>query len=186
MVDNHGCVRLYNAFDIHNNTRCPAFHGHRLFSNAGRTHFKPGNSGRRPYQASNWLGRGSNRTQKAHNHCFEYDAFNVNRTLAVVPFQPDNCRRYIIFGLSYGTMVVMHPTIVANYFGPDVFAGINAAIAPFTIIFAACVPTLSGYIFEKTSSYDWPFIILLIVMTLALIASFFLLPPRKPLHLKKL
>jgi MFS family permease len=112
--------------------------------------------------------------------------FNVNRTLAVVPFQPDNCRRYIIFGLSYGTMVVMHPTIVANYFGPDVFAGINAAIAPFTIIFAACVPTLSGYIFEKTSSYDWPFIILLIVMTLALIASFFLLPPRKPLHLKKL
>jgi len=85
----------------------------------------------------------------------------------------------IIFGLSYGAMFVIHPTIMANYFGPDAYAGISAAIAPFTIIFVACVPTVSGYIFEKTSSYDWAFIILSIIVTLALIASFFLLPPSK-------
>ena len=85
----------------------------------------------------------------------------------------------IVFGFSYGSMVIIHPTLVGNYFGADMFAGINAAIAPLTIVFTACVPMVSGYIFEKTTSYDWPFIILILIMAGAFIVSFLLIPPKK-------
>ena len=73
----------------------------------------------------------------------------------------------------------MFPTIIGNYYGADVFAGINGVIGPFLILFAAVVPVGAGYIFEVTGNYDIAFIALSIVLSIGFMASFLLSPPKE-------
>jgi len=83
----------------------------------------------------------------------------------------------MIFGICYGSQVIMVPTIMGNYYGPDAFAGINGMIGPILILFGASVPVGSGYVFEQTGNYDLAFIILSIVLGISFVLSFFLSPP---------
>ncbi|MCP4575910.1 MAG: MFS transporter [Deltaproteobacteria bacterium] len=85
----------------------------------------------------------------------------------------------IIFGMCYGSQIIMIPTIMANYYGPDAFAGINGMIGPILILFGASIPVGAGYVYEKTGNYDLVFIVLSIVLSIALVSSFFLSPPTK-------
>jgi len=83
------------------------------------------------------------------------------------------------FGFCYGCQLIMFPTIIGNYYGADVFAGINGVIGPFLILFAAVVPVGAGYIFEVTGNYDIAFIALSIVLSIGFMASFLLSPPNE-------
>jgi nitrate/nitrite transporter NarK len=77
----------------------------------------------------------------------------------------------MIFGISYGAQIIMIPTILGNYFGPDAYANINGVIGPILILFGACIPAGSGYVFEKTGNYDLVFIILSIVLCICFVFS---------------
>jgi len=83
----------------------------------------------------------------------------------------------ITFGFCYGTQLVMHPTLMGNYYGPKAFPAIAGVMGPFLVLIPASVPMVAGYIFEKTGNYNLAFAILSIVVSAAFIASFMLIPP---------
>jgi cyanate permease len=85
----------------------------------------------------------------------------------------------MIFGICYGSQIIMIPTIMGNYYGPDAFAGINGVIGPILILFGASVPVGGGYVYEKTGSYDLVFVMLSVVLGITFVLSFFLSPPTK-------
>jgi len=85
----------------------------------------------------------------------------------------------MIFGICYGSQLIMFPTLLGNYFGPETFVAINGVIAPLLVGFGASVPVGAGYIFEKAGSYSPAFTILSFLMVIAFIVSFFLYPPKK-------
>ena len=87
-----------------------------------------------------------------------------------------------IFGFAYGTALIMFPTIVANYFGPDQFASINGFLVPFIIPFGASVPVAAGYMADRLGNYDLPFSILGIVLIGGVIFSALLKPPRRTMQ----
>jgi len=85
----------------------------------------------------------------------------------------------MVFGMGYGCQIIMIPTIIANYYGPDVFASIQGVIGPVLILFCATVPVGGGYIFEETGNYDLAFMILIMVLFISFVVSFFLSPPTR-------
>jgi MFS family permease len=84
-----------------------------------------------------------------------------------------------LFGAGFGTLAIMFPTLMGNYFGAEAFAGINGVIAPIFVVFAATVPVAGGFIFETTGSYDLAYLCLVILLATAFAFSFFMKPPVK-------
>ena len=84
-----------------------------------------------------------------------------------------------LFGSCYGTQLILFPTLMGNYFGPEAFANINGALAPIFTVFGASVPVGSGYIFEAVGNYSPVYIILLCLLVISFIAAFFMQPPAK-------
>jgi len=84
----------------------------------------------------------------------------------------------IIFGICYGSQLIMFPTIMGNYYGAKVFAGINGVTGRTLIVFAASVPMGSGYIFENMGSYDMAIIIVSVFIGIGFLSSLFLAPPK--------
>ena len=84
-----------------------------------------------------------------------------------------------IFGIAYGTLIVMMPTITGNYYGHEIFASINGFFAPLLTIIGAIVPTAAGYAVDKFGSYNEIFITLTALLVGGLICSGFLSPPKK-------
>jgi MFS family permease len=85
----------------------------------------------------------------------------------------------MVFGFCYGSQLIMFPTLMGNYYGPEAFPAINGVLGPIMIVFAALVPVGAGMIFEKTGTYDLAFIILGFVLVVAFAISFLLSPPQK-------
>ena len=84
-----------------------------------------------------------------------------------------------IFGIAYGTLIVMMPTITGNYYGHEIFASINGFFAPLLTVIGAIVPTAAGYAVDKFGSYNEMFLILTALLVGGLICSGFLSPPKK-------
>jgi MFS family permease len=84
-----------------------------------------------------------------------------------------------IYGVCYGSQLIMFPAIIGNYYGPAAFPGINGIIGPVMIIFAAAVPVGAGYLYEINKNYDISFTILIIMLAVAFVFSFFMVPPKK-------
>ncbi len=84
-----------------------------------------------------------------------------------------------IFGFAYGTALIMFPTIIANYFGPELFASINGFLIPFIIPFGASVPVAAGYMADRFGNYDLPFTFLGIVLAGSVIFAVLLSPPKR-------
>lgn len=86
-----------------------------------------------------------------------------------------------LFGICYGTLLVIMSTMMGNYYGPESYASINAVTAPFLTIISASIPTVAGYIADKQGSYNLMFIVLTIGLIISVICSTFLSPPKKPI-----
>ena len=84
-----------------------------------------------------------------------------------------------IYGIAYGTLLVIVPTMIGNYYGADIFASINGFLAPFLTVITAFVPTAAGYAVEKLGSYNEVFLIMTCLLVGGLICSAFLSPPKK-------
>jgi MFS family permease len=85
----------------------------------------------------------------------------------------------IIFGVCFGTMAIIQPILLGNYFGPELFSSIMGAAAPFSILFLSSVPVVSGFIYEASGSYDYAFIGILFILFLSGVAGLFLTPPKR-------
>jgi MFS family permease len=82
----------------------------------------------------------------------------------------------VIFGFGYGGMSCLQPLLAVELFGLYT-AGVITAIFSFGFnIGGAIGPVLSGYIFDIHKSYQWAFIICIILIALALLLSFYLKP----------
>jgi MFS family permease len=84
-----------------------------------------------------------------------------------------------IYGISYGTLLTIIPTITGNYYGPEVFANINGFFGPFLTVIGAAVPTIAGYAVDKYGSYNGIFLIIGILLVGGTICGGFLSPPKK-------
>ena len=84
-----------------------------------------------------------------------------------------------LFGACYGTQLIMFPTLMGNYFGPQAFAGIGGMLAPLFVVCGAVVPVGGGYIFEATGSYNAAYLFLVCLLVVAFFVSFLLKPPVK-------
>ncbi len=85
-----------------------------------------------------------------------------------------------IFGLAFGSAVVMVPTLIANYFGAQSFASINGFIMPVTIGFSAMVPVGAGYLADTYGTYDLAFAVLSILLAASVAGALLAAPPAVP------
>jgi MFS family permease len=81
------------------------------------------------------------------------------------------------FGFSYGTLIVMQPALIGNYYGPESFPKINGAISPFIVGITAVVPIAAGIIADRTGSYDLAFMIICTIVFLSFLCALMLKPP---------
>jgi len=81
------------------------------------------------------------------------------------------------FGFSYGTLLVIQPVIIGNYYGPESFPKINGAISPFMVAITATVPIVAGIIADRTGSYDLAFMIICTIVFLSFLCALMLKPP---------
>ncbi|MDY6843884.1 MAG: MFS transporter [Thermodesulfobacteriota bacterium] len=84
-----------------------------------------------------------------------------------------------VFGFCYGTIVVLIPAIVGNYWGPASFASTMGFIMPFMIALGAPVPVIAGYIADHFGTYDIAFITIGIIIALGAFLAIFITPPQK-------
>ena len=85
-----------------------------------------------------------------------------------------------LYGLSYGSILTINPTLYGNYYGPEVFANIRGFYAPFVTIITAPIPMIAGYVQESLGSYDAMFTALAIIMVVGVICAGFMSPPPNP------
>ncbi|MBT4364767.1 MAG: hypothetical protein HOD17_09800 [Desulfobacteraceae bacterium] len=81
------------------------------------------------------------------------------------------------FGFSYGTLIVMQPALIGNYYGSESFPKINGAMSPFIVGITAVVPIAAGIIADRTGSYDLAFMIICTIVFLSFLCSLMLKPP---------
>jgi MFS family permease len=84
-----------------------------------------------------------------------------------------------IYGIAYGSLLTIGPTLAGNFYGPEVFANIRGFFGPPVTLLSAAVPTIAGYSVEKWGSYDEIFIALSILMVTGALCSAFMTPPQK-------
>ncbi|MBT3311645.1 MAG: MFS transporter [Desulfobacterales bacterium] len=81
------------------------------------------------------------------------------------------------FGFSYGTLLVMQPAIIGNYFGAESFAKIYGFMSPIIVSITAFVPFAAGIIADRTGSYDLAFITISVVVFFSFLSALMLKPP---------
>ena len=84
-----------------------------------------------------------------------------------------------IFGSCYGTQLILFPTLMGNYFGPEAFANINGVLAPMFTLFGAVVPVGAGYICEASGNYNPVYISLLCILACSFVSASLMRPPLK-------
>lgn len=86
----------------------------------------------------------------------------------------------MLFGAGYGSLLVLGPAVIGNYYGERAFPIINSVLAPVMLPFAAAAPAGAGFIFEATGSYDLAFAGAIALLVAGLIAAFYMKPPLVP------
>jgi cyanate permease len=85
-----------------------------------------------------------------------------------------------VYGIAYGSLLTIAPTLAGNYYGPEVFPSIRGFFGPPVTLLSAAIPTVAGYAVEKMGSYNEIFLSLSILLVLGAICSAFMAPPQKP------
>lgn len=84
-----------------------------------------------------------------------------------------------VFGLTYGTLLVIMPLLNGNYFQPENYPGIMAVVSPLMTVFTATVPVGAGFINDILGSYDLAFQIVLVFICVGAVSAFLARPPKK-------
>jgi len=84
----------------------------------------------------------------------------------------------LIFGFSFGAVLIFVPTMIGNYFGPETFPRVNALLVPIVSVFISIVPAAAGFIADKTGSYDLIFGLVSLMLAVGTISALLLAPPK--------
>ena len=88
----------------------------------------------------------------------------------------------LIFGICFGAMLILLPTTIGNYFGPEAFPRINGFVMPLASTFVAVVPAVAGFIADKMGSYDLIFAVINVMLIIGTISAVLLKPPKPAFH----
>ena len=83
----------------------------------------------------------------------------------------------LAFGLTMGNIIMMQSLITAECFGLVSFATVSGLAGVFTMSGAAFGPTIAGYIFDATRSYQMAFTIFAVMSAIAALVIYFAKPP---------
>lgn len=83
----------------------------------------------------------------------------------------------LAFGLTMGNIIMMQSLITAECFGLVSFATVSGLAGVFTMSGAAFGPTIAGFIFDVTRSYQMAFTIFAIMSAIAALVIYFAKPP---------
>ncbi len=86
----------------------------------------------------------------------------------------------ILFGISYGGIVVLRPALVREYFGRTKFGTIFGLIVGINMIGTIIGPTLAGWVYDTWGSYQGIWFIFAATPAAAVIAILTISPVRKP------
>ena len=84
-----------------------------------------------------------------------------------------------VYGLAYGGITPIIPTLAASFFGTRSMGSIFGSITTAYTVGAAVGPFLAGYTFDVTGSYYIAFLSAAITMTIVFLLSLMLKPPRR-------
>lgn len=86
----------------------------------------------------------------------------------------------VLFGVGYGGMIVLSPTLMLNYFGSKSFAAIQGLSMPIGVILGALSPVLVGGIKDVGGSYVPAFALTIAVAIVGASLAFLARPPVPP------
>ncbi|TET49834.1 MAG: MFS transporter [Dehalococcoidia bacterium] len=84
----------------------------------------------------------------------------------------------IVLGLAMGGLFVLEPLVIREYFGLDSFASIYGGLWAFETLGWGAGPYITGYIFDKTGSYNTAFIAFIFATLLATVLVLLVRRPR--------
>lgn len=84
-----------------------------------------------------------------------------------------------LFGCAYGSILVLIPAMLGNYFGPESFPKIMGFMAPFLVVINSTVPVGAGIIADRTGTYDLAFLIVSLFISSGLVCAGLCAPPTK-------
>ena len=85
-----------------------------------------------------------------------------------------------LYGISYGGLLTISPTLAGNFYGPEVYPSIRGFFAPPVTLLTASVPTIAGYSAENLGSYDATFLGISLLLIIGTVCSGFMSPPGQP------
>jgi len=88
----------------------------------------------------------------------------------------------VLFGISYGALVVALPTFIGTYYGRSHFAQILGLIFPVAIAAEALGPVMAGAIHDMTGTYTPAFVIVTGFSVVGLICAILARPPKLPVR----
>ncbi len=83
----------------------------------------------------------------------------------------------LAFGLTMGNIIMMQSLITAECFGLVSFATISGLAGVFTMTGAAFGPSMAGFIFDATGSYQMAFTIFAVMSAVAILVIYYAKPP---------
>jgi MFS family permease len=84
----------------------------------------------------------------------------------------------LAFGLTMGNIIMMQSLITGECFGLVSFATVSGLAGVFTMSGAAFGPSVAGFIFDATGSYQMAFTIFAIMSVVAILVIYFAKPPK--------
>ena len=84
----------------------------------------------------------------------------------------------LLFGFAAGTIVVLHITMIGDYYGSKSYAFLASTVMVITTIVGASSPVLGGYMYDALQSYTIPFTICIAASVIGGICALLARPPR--------
>ena len=86
----------------------------------------------------------------------------------------------IIYSISQGGISVIPQSLIADYFGRRAFATISGFRSTIQMVGIIIGPVVSGYMYDRTGSYESAFMAFSVASVVSLILVFFAYPPKRP------
>ena len=86
----------------------------------------------------------------------------------------------VIFGITYGGLIVAGPTLLGAYYGRARYAQILGWMLPLTTAAGAIGGPLAGAIYDATNTYALAFIIVIAFSAVGMVCAFLARPPKPP------
>ncbi|HSG30722.1 MAG TPA: MFS transporter [Thermodesulfobacteriota bacterium] len=122
-------------------------------------------------------------TERMRSERILFICFFVQSSSIIILLLFKDIEYYFIFGLLFGFFysgwVPIFPMILGDFFGLKALGAIYGFFGTSFSIAAIIGPILAGYLFDRTGSYFYPFLIAIIICYLAALLTFFIKKPER-------